>query len=248
MNYERIYREFIADRRAIEDATELVAVYSEKHHIKPRSLGGDDSPENLIRLTPEDHFFAHLLLAEIHGGEMWAPIALMVGGSRKDYKPTQSRKAHGWAARAMAKARCGSMAYQFDRKVYDLVHKDGRTVRVLQSEMHTQLGIGRPLANMLVKGRVSVAKGWYLKGTEPKSSAGTKHPMHRPEVHEFRHVNGDTFTGTQLEFSDSKGVRRPDASRLVTGVYAVTQGWYMAVRGLPESPHVRAKWLKHANI
>ena len=74
MNYERIYKEFIADRRSKEAG---LTGYTEKHHILPRSLKGSDEPENLIRLTPGDHYFAHLLLAKIHGGNQWAAVALM---------------------------------------------------------------------------------------------------------------------------------------------------------------------------
>ena len=69
MDYRRIYSEFIVDRRTKEPAVEG---YTERHHIVPKSLGGTDEPANLIRLTAEDHFFAHLLLAKIHGGGMWA--------------------------------------------------------------------------------------------------------------------------------------------------------------------------------
>lgn len=64
MDYERIYRDFIADRRAKPEPKG----YSERHHIKPRSLGGTDEPDNLINLTAEDHYFAHLLLAKWLGG------------------------------------------------------------------------------------------------------------------------------------------------------------------------------------
>lgn len=77
MNYQKIYTAFIADRRIIEDAAVLLSSYLEKHHIVPRSLGGDDTPGNLIRLTPEDHFFAHLLLAKIHGGKLWYALMAM---------------------------------------------------------------------------------------------------------------------------------------------------------------------------
>lgn len=84
MDYERIYREFIADRRAREVG---LTGYTEKHHILPRSLGGGNEPENLIRLTAGDHFFAHLLLAKAHGGKLWYALnALMAGhhiGERK---------------------------------------------------------------------------------------------------------------------------------------------------------------------
>ena len=40
--------------------------YFNIHHIRPRSLGGDDSDNNLIKLTHEEHFEAHRLLYLIH--------------------------------------------------------------------------------------------------------------------------------------------------------------------------------------
>jgi hypothetical protein len=36
--------------------------YYEKHHILPRSMGGDNSKENLVNLTAREHFLAHWLL------------------------------------------------------------------------------------------------------------------------------------------------------------------------------------------
>lgn len=77
MNYQRIYAAFIADRRTKEAALSASGLYVEKHHVLPRALGGGDEPVNIIRLTPEDHFFAHLLLAKIHGGAMWYGLMAM---------------------------------------------------------------------------------------------------------------------------------------------------------------------------
>lgn len=42
--------------------------YSERHHIIPRSLGGDDSLENLVFLTAKEHFICHLLLPKMLSG------------------------------------------------------------------------------------------------------------------------------------------------------------------------------------
>jgi hypothetical protein len=36
--------------------------YYESHHILPRAAGGDDSYQNLVRLTAREHFICHLLL------------------------------------------------------------------------------------------------------------------------------------------------------------------------------------------
>lgn len=66
MNYKRIYDELIEARRLapVPDG------YTETHHITPKSLGGNNDADNLIALTPEDHFMCHRLLAKIHGGKM----------------------------------------------------------------------------------------------------------------------------------------------------------------------------------
>jgi len=80
MNYQRVYDEFIADRRAKESG--LVKGTFERHHVLPRMLGGGNEAENIIRLVHSDHLFAHALLAEIHGGRMISCAARMSGYTR----------------------------------------------------------------------------------------------------------------------------------------------------------------------
>lgn len=46
--------------------TEKPEGYSEIHHIKPRSHGGLDTPENLVYLSARVHYLAHWLLLKIH--------------------------------------------------------------------------------------------------------------------------------------------------------------------------------------
>jgi hypothetical protein len=43
----------------------LITEYSEKHHIIPRSLGGTNDKNNIIRLTSKEHFVVHLLLTKM---------------------------------------------------------------------------------------------------------------------------------------------------------------------------------------
>lgn len=42
--------------------------YVENHHILPKSLGGDDIVDNLVRLTAREHFICHLLLTKFTTG------------------------------------------------------------------------------------------------------------------------------------------------------------------------------------
>jgi len=61
--YTRTYYNIINRARA-----RIVTGYTESHHIIPRSLGGDDSKENLVTLTAREHFVCHLLLTKMTEG------------------------------------------------------------------------------------------------------------------------------------------------------------------------------------
>ena len=51
MNYTKIYNKIIETR-----ASRIPIGYSEEHHIIPKSFGGPDSKDNLVRLTAREHF------------------------------------------------------------------------------------------------------------------------------------------------------------------------------------------------
>jgi hypothetical protein len=65
-----------------------VGEYRERHHIIPRSLGGDDSRNNLVELTAKEHLICHKLLVKmtkgVDRGKMSFAVVLMCGkkGSR----------------------------------------------------------------------------------------------------------------------------------------------------------------------
>lgn len=61
MNYKKHYELLITrgQNRVLEG-------YVEKHHIIPRCMGGSDERENLVQLTPEEHFLAHQLLIKMY--------------------------------------------------------------------------------------------------------------------------------------------------------------------------------------
>lgn len=229
MDYERIYSAFIADRRGREAD---LAGYSEKHHIKPRALGGTDEPVNLIRLSAEDHFFAHLLLAKIYGGKLWAPIAFMVGGDRKSWTVRRSRREYGWARRSLALALSGEGHHAFDREVRHLRHKDGRTWAGLQSEM-IGLGLSKSMANMLIKGRVNSAEGWFLAEREEPRRDGEHHPAYRAESFSWLHTDGRRFTGTAFDLAVEFGLNRMKTANVRAGRQRSYAGWY--IDGRPPS-------------
>lgn len=76
MNYKRIYKEIITNAyylRICRDNDWYLSngnTYNdwgfEMHHIVPKCIGGTNSPDNLIPLTPREHFICHWLLCKIH--------------------------------------------------------------------------------------------------------------------------------------------------------------------------------------
>lgn len=63
MDYSRIYNEIIHDPR-----NNLLQLGFETHHILPRSIGGTDEQDNLVKLTYRRHFIAHWLLTKMYTG------------------------------------------------------------------------------------------------------------------------------------------------------------------------------------
>ncbi len=43
-------------------------IYTERHHIIPKSLGGSDDKENMVVLTAREHFICHILLTKMTTG------------------------------------------------------------------------------------------------------------------------------------------------------------------------------------
>lgn len=94
MDYQRIYNELI--QRSQQRETEG---FVERHHIVPKCLGGSDEIENIVRLTPEEHYVAHQLLVKIYPSHQGLAFAAhMMGTTRK------GNKTYGWLRRKVAQA------------------------------------------------------------------------------------------------------------------------------------------------
>jgi hypothetical protein len=71
----------------------------EKHHVTPKCLGGDNSQENIVLLTPEEHYVAHQLLVKIYPGNhslMWS-ASCMTGKTGR--QSGRQNKLYGWLRR-----------------------------------------------------------------------------------------------------------------------------------------------------
>lgn len=94
MNYTAIYERLIAKAK-----DRVIAEYTEAHHILPKCMGGDDGKDNLVNLTPEEHYVAHQLLCKMHPNNgALAKAAQMMTCNRP------SNKLYGWVRKRHASA------------------------------------------------------------------------------------------------------------------------------------------------
>ncbi len=231
MDYKAVYARFIESRRSL-----LVDGYSELHHVTPRAFGGSDDESNLVRLSPEDHFFAHLLLAKVYGGRMVAALFLM-SNRRWCTRPTkQLRSAYGlmrreWALYASTlPGNIGAANGMHRSEVFEWVNIDTiETRHATLQEMHAEFGGNRGMWTQVLNGEKPTSLGWFIS-TRPPRIRGLK-----GKVFEFINADGRVFNGTQKDFCDAFGASPASASRICRGGSISTDGWQL-VGSVPHPP------------
>lgn len=116
MNYRSNYNDYISYVRSLGRRKDDGGYY-ELHHIVPRCLGGDNSPENLVLLTAREHILAHYLLCRIYRDDkaaypkMAAAFRLMLTLSSQARREGFSARKYGRyreiAARMLSESRTG---------------------------------------------------------------------------------------------------------------------------------------------
>jgi len=116
MNYSLIYDRLIhrAKNRSLKS-------YKEKHHIIPRCLGGTDDSDNLVELTPEEHYLAHQLLIKMYpkNPKLVYAVWRMTHGN-KQYM-ARNNKMYGWIKRKyvnICRGRTGDANPSYGRRWY----------------------------------------------------------------------------------------------------------------------------------
>jgi len=135
MNYQKHYNRLIERARI-----RTIEGYRERHHIVPKCLGGSDEKDNLVELTPEEHYVAHQLLVKIYpeNGKL-VHAAVMMTASRP------SNKIYGWLKRLQsseAKKRTGSKNGSYGTR---WVNDGTKSFKIRKDE---------PLLEGLVEGRI----------------------------------------------------------------------------------------------
>jgi len=137
-----------------------VVLYTERHHIVPRCMGGTNSKENLVDLTPEEHFVAHQLLVKLfpNNQKLIYAAAMMTRGHNGR---RANNKLFGWIRKQFAETHSKAMKGQKRPKTQKHIEnhrksllssdkKIGWTTGVLRGPMNEEEKLKRSFA---LKGR-----------------------------------------------------------------------------------------------
>jgi len=82
LHYENLISKYGLAKRPIN------SIGYERHHILPKSLGGDNSPENLTYLTGRQHVLAHWLLYRLYNNSEMAMAFFIMRANKSNYELT----------------------------------------------------------------------------------------------------------------------------------------------------------------
>ena len=187
MNYQMVYESLIERRRS-----QLPSGYSERHHVIPKSLGGDNSRENIVTLTAREHYFCHKLLARIYGGKMWQALFLMshrsvtsasgVRVSSRDYSISREMASREKSIAMTGSASIsGEMNPSADKSVYRFSHADHGVVSMKRSELCDKFSLSVKGVSKIVTAAAKSYKGWCFHGLDSESNV-TRHKKKRSSL------------------------------------------------------------------
>lgn len=185
MNYYLIYTKLI--ERARNRITDL---YTEKHHIIPRCLKGTDDLENIVALTPEEHYVAHQLLVKMHPGNSSLVFAAhMMGGTRK------GNKIYGWLRRKYSEEKSRTMKGRPP-------NNKGKPCSDEKKEKHRLSSTGR-IHSEETKKRMSEIKIGNTYGIGNKSRTGQKQSIEE-RIKKSEALSGDKNPNYGITLSDER--------------------------------------------
>jgi len=187
MNYQKHY-----DRLMSRAKDRILEGYIERHHIVPRCLGGINDPKNIVRLTPEEHYVAHQLLAKIHS----TSLALIKAANFMTICSRGHRhnnKSFGWIKRKHSILMTGT-----NNPFFGKIHS-AETKKKLSSKM---IGSNNPMSKKGGHSEESRQKMKKPKTTEAKIKMSIK----RKELFKENKLN---FSGSKNGMFGKRGINCP---------------------------------------
>jgi len=171
MDYSKLY-----DRLILSAKSRVFDGYTEKHHVLPKCLGGDDSEDNLVSFTPEEHYVAHQLLVKMYpnNSKLLFSALMMCVDARGD---RVSNKRYSWLKRRFSELQTGEL-------------NPGKTAQARKKNSEAKKGKPSPRKGVLLseetKKKISDAKKNPSKETREKMRKANLGKINGPHSEETK--------------------------------------------------------------
>jgi hypothetical protein len=130
---------------------------AENHHIIPKSLGGSNRKENIVCLTPKEHFVCHWLLTKMTFGENRKKMCYAFWSmtrSNKKMNRSYSSLEYSVARRCFVGSRKG--------KSYEEIFGEEKAQELRESRSKTHKGLPKPYAIKNLENRPLTTYHWQV--------------------------------------------------------------------------------------
>lgn len=157
MDYKNIYYKIIENAKKETENGHRFVGYFEKHHILPKSLGGTNDKENLVKLTAREHFICHWLLVKMYDKGSDERYKMLCALWRMNNDGSTTQKIHYINSRAYE-----ALRIEFSKNVSEVISKyqKGENNSQFGTKWFTNRNTGeskkfkeRPLEEFWVEGR-----------------------------------------------------------------------------------------------
>jgi hypothetical protein len=201
----------------------LTESYTESHHIVPRSLGGNNLPKNITKLTAREHFICHWLLTKIHReGEAHWKMLNAIRIMRAENK-NQQRYSNRITARVYSNLKEEYARLQSEKMMGENNPMYGRPVseEVRQGRSERASGDKNPAKRPGVGAKISKAKTGV---TRKPFSAEWKAKLAASNTKERNGMYGKTHKESTLELMRQKALGRKQSPETIAKKAAAVKG------------------------
>jgi 5-methylcytosine-specific restriction endonuclease McrA len=163
-----------------------ISCYAENHHIIPKSLGGSNKKENLVKLTAREHFICHWLLTKMvnhtkYKYQMWNAFSCML------YRETAEQ-----------------VRYKVTGRIFENIKKEGSLIKSIKfsGEGNPRYGVrGKDhpsfgkLASSETKQKQSIAHSGKSRSLESRQKQSEKTKGRTQSMEHIKNRSGENHPG-----------------------------------------------------
>lgn len=203
MDYQKVYIALISHRKT-NPIPKSGSVYTESHHIIPKCAGGDNSPENLVRLTAREHFISHKLLAKIYPLNGGVQMALASFLMRRNEKGTVRTSRDFETLKVKSAEQCSIRMKLFYSDEKNLNAMTGRLKAFHSDPVNKELMRNNVYNNELTRAKISSAAREQWQSEEHRNLISKKNSEAGKKVWEDESYAERHFEGRKKFFENNK--------------------------------------------